>query len=80
MVRIGIVGFGFMGRMHLNNYSKIEGAEVRAICDIDPERLSRTAGVAGNIAGADRTIDLTGIELFSDADQMLRQANAEASM
>ena len=31
MPRIGIIGLGFMGRMHYDTYGKIPGAEVVAI-------------------------------------------------
>ena len=51
MKRIGIIGFGFMGNMHFNNYAQIEGVKVAAICDIDESKLSGKAGAAGNIEG-----------------------------
>ncbi len=40
-VRIGLVGVGGMGTVHLENFLAIEGAEVRAICDIVPEKVTR---------------------------------------
>src|SRR5207253_11261246 len=33
-VRIGFVGVGGMGSVHVNNLVRIEGVEIRAICDI----------------------------------------------
>jgi predicted dehydrogenase len=40
-VRIGIVGAGNRGTMHLNNIVGVPGVEVRAICDINEANLNR---------------------------------------
>ena len=37
--RFGIVGFGFMGPIHLQMLSEMDGAQVTAVCDIDSEPL-----------------------------------------
>ena len=34
MIRVGIVGFGFMGRMHYQNWLKVAGVEVVAVQDV----------------------------------------------
>src|SRR5437763_7269065 len=44
-VRIGFVGAGGMGSVHINNLVRIEGAEIRAICDIVPEKVERAQSV-----------------------------------
>ena len=54
MLRTGIVGFGFMGRMHLNCYRSIPGVTVAAICDTDEKRLAIQPVAAGNISGAEQ--------------------------
>jgi len=47
MLRIGIAGLGFMGRMHYKCYKAIKGAEVAAICDVNPniEEDTKRAGI-----------------------------------
>ena len=40
-VRIGYVGIGSMGSVHVKNLLNIEGAEIRALCDIVPEKVKR---------------------------------------
>ncbi len=45
-VRIGYVGVGGMGTSHVRNLLKIEGAEIRAVCDIVPERVERAQKMA----------------------------------
>lgn len=78
MKRIGIVGFGFMGNMHFNNYAKTKNAKVVAICDIVEEKLTGKAATAGNISGTGQQLDLTGIDVFTDAEKMFKEANLDA--
>ncbi len=40
MIGVGIVGCGYWGPNVLRNFSLLPDAEVRAICDLDPERLA----------------------------------------
>ncbi len=40
-VGIGFVGVGLMGTAHVENLLKIEGAEIRAVCDVVPEKVER---------------------------------------
>jgi predicted dehydrogenase len=40
-VRIGFVGVGSMGNDHLNSLLRIEGVEIRAVCDIVEARVAR---------------------------------------
>jgi predicted dehydrogenase len=42
-IRIGMVGVGQIGKHHLNNYQKIEAAEVVAIADIDEAEAKRVS-------------------------------------
>ncbi len=43
-VRLGFVGIGGRGSYHLDAALGIEGVEVPALCEIQPERLERAAG------------------------------------
>ena len=40
-VGIGFVGVGLMGTAHVENLLRIEGAEIRAVCDVVPEKVER---------------------------------------
>ncbi len=73
MIRVGVTGLGFMGKMHFRCYKALENAQVVAICDADKSRLENTAGQAGNVAGAEEPLDLSGIELYTDFDKMLAE-------
>ena len=43
-VRIGFVGVGGMGSAHVRNFLKIEGVEIKAVCDIVEEKVARIQG------------------------------------
>jgi len=78
VMKIGIVGFGFMGRMHYQNWRKVAGAKVVAIQDVAIEDVKKRLGAKGNIAGAADSIDLDRVRLFSDFDKMLAEVKPEA--
>lgn len=40
-VRMGIVGVGNQGSSHVRNFLNIDGVEIKAICDIIPEKVER---------------------------------------
>jgi predicted dehydrogenase len=78
MLRIGIIGLGFMGKMHFQCWRSVAEAQVVAICDVEPARFTSTAGTAGNIAGAEQALDFTGVEFFTDAAAMFAKMQLDA--
>ena len=41
VVRIGFVGVGLMGTAHVENFLRIDGVEIRAVCDVVEEKVVR---------------------------------------
>ena len=78
MLRVGIAGFGFMGRMHFRCWKARADARVVAICDANPNIKEDAQKAVGNIDGAESEMDFTGIELFADFDTMLKAAKLDA--
>ena len=77
MARIGIVGLGFMGRVHYDTYSKLPEARVVAVCDADPKRAGGDlSDTWGNVdKGSTRQLPMDRIkgtcdhkELFANPD------------
>lgn len=62
MIRVGLIGCGFMGTMHANCYKAIPGATLVAVADIRPEKAQEIA------AGTDAVIYGDGKELIANAD------------
>ena len=76
MLKVGLIGLGFMGRGHLENYARLEkeGAPVKlvAVCDIEPGRLEGRDIVTGNI-GVGNSVDLSGYKKYTSYDEMLKK-------
>jgi predicted dehydrogenase len=72
MIRIGLVGLGFIGWIHWLAYQKLAGVRVAAICENDPKRLTGDLrGIQGNFGPPGEQIDLTGIGTYSKFDDLL---------
>jgi predicted dehydrogenase len=78
VLKVGIIGFGFMGRMHYRCWRALAGATVTAVCDADPHALDEAAKSRGNIAGAEGDADLTGVTIYGDFEELLRQEQLDA--
>ncbi len=61
MLKIGLIGCGFMGGMHAACYNAIDGAEVVAVADVREEK-------AKELAGENTVIYPDGMSLIANAD------------
>ena len=78
MVKIGVLGLGFMGQMHFNTLRACRGAKVVAICDTDPKKLAGDWGVAGNIDDTrSEPVDLSGIVTYSDPGKLFADPDVD---
>lgn len=62
MLKVGLIGCGFMGAMHANCYKNIKGAELVAFADIRKEKAEELA------VGTNATIYGDGKELIANAN------------
>lgn len=62
MIKVGLIGCGFMGTMHANCYKNIEGVEIVALADIRRETAEKLA------EGTNATIYSDGYELINNAE------------
>ena len=60
MIKVGLIGCGFMGNMHANCYKNIDGVKLVAVADIRREKAEEIADGA--------TIYSDGIDLINNAD------------
>ncbi len=78
MVRVGIVGLGFMGWIHWLAYKRIPGMEVVAICEMDPKkRAGDWTGIQGNFGPPGEVVDLSNVQSFEALDEFLKQSNVD---
>jgi len=64
MVRFGIVGIGNMGSTHVNWLPDINGAQLTAVCDVDPAKFDRVADPS--------------VEKFESSAEMIRSGKIDA--
>ena len=63
-IRVGVIGFGYWGPNIVRNFHGLEGAEVRAVCDLDAAALSRVKKVCPTASvSADSSDILTSPEI-----------------
>ena len=73
MIRVGLVGIGFMGWIHWLAYQKLAGVRVAAISSRNPQRLAGDwRGIQGNFGPSGEQVDLQGIAAYSNLDELLQ--------
>ena len=69
VVRIGVIGLGNMGGFHIDYLTgnEVPGAELKAVCDVDPDQLARAKSLAGD-----------DVSTYGSADELLAEAAIDA--
>src|SRR5437899_2603720 len=72
MVRIGIVGIGFMGMLHYLAAPKLQGAQVAALWRRDKKtRAGDWRSIQGNFGPRGEMMDLSGLKKYEKLDDLL---------
>ncbi|MCS7167669.1 MAG: Gfo/Idh/MocA family oxidoreductase [Gemmatales bacterium] len=72
MVRIGIVGIGFMGMIHYLAAQRLVSGQVTAIVSRDAKKRSGDwRGIRGNFGPPGQVMDLRGIKTYSQLSELL---------
>ncbi|MGH7225034.1 MAG: Gfo/Idh/MocA family protein, partial [Gemmataceae bacterium] len=78
MVRIGIVGLGFMGMIHYLASAKLRGGRVTAICTRDAKkRAGDWRGIRGNFGPAGTSMDLGKIKRYTHFNELCADADID---
>jgi predicted dehydrogenase len=72
MIRIGLVGLGFMGRIHYLAGQKLQGAKVAAVCSRDPAKLAGDwRNTRGNFGPEPGKVDLSAVKRYASFAELL---------
>jgi len=72
MLKVGLVGIGFMGWIHWLAYQRVRGVKVTAIATRDKKRrVGDWRGIQGNFGPPGEKVDLKGITAYEKLDQLL---------
>jgi predicted dehydrogenase len=78
MVRVGLVGIGFMGWIHQLAYRRCKSAKLVAFCSRDPKkRTGDWRGIQGNFGPPGEQIAMDEIEVFETLEQMVKSPNID---
>lgn len=80
MIRVGLIGAGFIGRNHFNQYEKLNGrATIVALCDTEADRRSGDwSRVGGNVGDKQGTVrDLGTIKQYEKWKKLIADPNVD---
>ena len=78
MLRIGLVGIGFMGWIHYLAYRKVKGVKLAAVSTRNPQRLAGDwRGIQGNFGPPGEQVDLSGVAKYSDLEGLLGDSSVD---
>ena len=72
MLRVALVGVGFMGWIHYLAYERLSSCKLAAVVTRDEKKRSGDwTGIQGNFGPPGRQIDLTGVKAYATLDEAL---------
>jgi len=79
MVKVGVVGLGFMGQTHLKAYNQVPGAKITAVCDaVRLPKDGKLEGVTGNISESEGLfLDPKEIRGYREFEEFLEDSEAD---
>ena len=78
MVRIGIIGIGFMGMIHYYGAKKVNGCQVTAICTRSPKKLDGDwTSIQGNFGPRGGIEDLSNVATYNRIEDLLADPNVD---
>ena len=77
-IKVGLMGYGFMGKAHAACYCASPKAEVAAIWDSNPAMLDPNAKAAGNLPTGELKLDWGKLKTYTDAEAFF--ANPDIDM
>jgi predicted dehydrogenase len=79
LMRIAVIGLGFMGSTHLKAWKNIPEARLWAVVSQDEKKLAGDlSGIQGNIGGPGEKMDFSRVKKYHRADEALADAEIDA--
>lgn len=71
MLKVGIIGRGFIGNTHLNIYKRIKDVKIAGIADLNPKKAGGLISTSGNIKTSGKSGKNSDIKIYANAEQMI---------
>ncbi len=76
-LKVGICGYGGLGRVHVGSLMKMDDVEIVAVCDSNPKNLEPTE-IKVNIQTEGPVFDIRNCRTYGDFKKMLRKEKPDA--
>src|SRR5262245_25878036 len=78
MLRVGLVGIGFMGWIHWLSYKETKGVKLAAVCTRDERKLGGDwRGIKGNFGPPGEQVDLRRVTKYADFGKLLADSSID---
>ena len=77
MIRVGVIGLGFMGRAHLARYAKMQDATPVAVADQEAERRKPDFRPGGNLDLGTGTLDWAKLHVMASAEDLMQDPQVD---
>jgi predicted dehydrogenase len=78
-MRLGVIGLGFMGSVHLKALRGVQNVELAAVCSHSEKALSGDlSNIQGNLGGPGEVMDFAHIKKFRDIEALFADPDIEA--
>ncbi len=78
MIKVGIIGLGMMGQMHLAAWAGIRGTSLRMVADTDPKRAAGDfSGSWSNMDGGAKSIDFSKVIGTGDPMELIHSEEVD---
>ncbi len=79
MLKVGVIGIGFMGKTHFEAYNKNQQTKVVAIADVNEKKLKGDwSEIGGNIGDANaKNVNLSEIRTCNNPDDLINDPNID---
>lgn len=79
LMRIAVIGLGFMGSTHLKAWRNVPDAQVTAVVSGDDKKLAGDlSAIQGNLGGPGEKMDFSRVKKYHTVDEALRDPEIEA--
>src|SRR5437899_1755376 len=79
LMRIAVLGLGFMGSTHLKALRNVPGATLAAVVSSDDAKLAGDlSGIQGNLGGPGEKMDFSGVARYHTVQEALGDPNVDA--
>ncbi len=76
-IRVGLIGYGGLGHVHANSFTRLRGARLTAVCDVRRKQLQMSETTT-NLGKSGAAFDLRTVRTYTDYRRLLDREELDA--